>query len=198
MDNWMSLINKIPLSLSFWSSQMFSNGIEQSLPPQSRLHSHAHSLWRLRQSPWLLQVFGQPSGSINNRIRFNNQDFNFLHFILPNVQCFPFHPVRQWQVPFLHLPCSRHLGSHIFSLHLDPVHPSRQRHWPLWQWPFGPQSRSQRSVAEKTSMIILKSWPNSQQIIYLESNQFQSISSRKYIVVTEDRKFHGLNNWANI
>lgn len=47
-----------------------------------------------------------------------------LIFYLRNVQCRPFHPWLQTQVPFLHWPCSAQRASHGFWSHLVPVQSS--------------------------------------------------------------------------
>lgn len=74
---------------------------------------------------------------------------------LRKVQCFPFHPCEQTQVPFLHWPCSEHLWSHGSWSHLSPVHPCSQRHLPWSQVPWRPQSRLQRAEKEEVQNVNL-------------------------------------------
>lgn len=64
---------------------------------------------------------------------------------LPIVQCRPFQPLEQMQVPFLHCPCWLHLESHGSWSHLSPVQPDSHEHRPRSQNPWGPQFRWQRA-----------------------------------------------------
>ena len=58
----------------------------------------------------------------------HDDDKNKVMYHKPNEQCFPFHPLLQMQVPLRQIPFSRHLGLHVGSWHLAPVHPSEQMH----------------------------------------------------------------------
>lgn len=115
----------LPLSLSLPSLQFCSNKMLQSGPshPLSHLHSHILSELNLHW-PCAEQLLGHPS----------------------IVQCLPFHPVTQRHVPFLHCPCSLHLGSHCLRLQNSPDQPGS--HWQAsdTQWPWFPQSKSHSSI----------------------------------------------------
>ena len=78
-----------PPSLSWPSLQAVSSLVAQSSPSQPGAHSQRQAPWKLvRHWPLLLHILGQPS----------------------SVQCRPFQPVTQRQVPFLHWPCCSHLN----------------------------------------------------------------------------------------
>lgn len=70
---------------------------------------------------------------------------------LRRVQCFPFQPWEQTQVPFLHWPCSEHLRSHGSRSQRSPVHPLWHSHFPLSQWPWGPQSKLHKAAVGNTT-----------------------------------------------
>ena len=92
-----SILHYLPLSLSLASLQFCSIMTEHSRPvhPLWHLHSHRPSTLALHW-PCPLQLLGQPS----------------------RVQCFPFQPVTQRQVPFLHWPWSAHLqNNHDYVNH---------------------------------------------------------------------------------
>lgn len=59
--------------------------------------------------------------------------------ILPIVQCWPFQPLEQIHVPFLHWPCWLHRESHGNWSHFSPVQPASQEHRPRSHEPWGPQ-----------------------------------------------------------
>lgn len=89
------------------------------------------------------------------------------------VQCLPFQPVTQRQVPFLHWPCSLQRGSHSFVLHRSPPHPSSQWHFSPMHVPCGPQSRS-HSCLEQSSPLHLEShtqfWVSSSNVPWPEQS----------------------------
>ena len=75
--------------MSWPSLQAVSSLVAQFSPSQPGAHSQRQAPWKLvLHWPLLLHILGQPS----------------------SVQCRPFQPVTQRQVPFLHWPCCSHLN----------------------------------------------------------------------------------------
>lgn len=82
----------------------------------------------------------------NKTLQVWNKEKKEKKIYLRRVQCLPFHPCEQTQVPFLHCPCSEHLTSHGNWSQRFPVHPGLQRQRPVSQIPFEPQSRLQTAI----------------------------------------------------
>lgn len=161
-------MKKIPLSLSRLSPQFCSRSTLQSLPshPLSQRHSHAPSLLK-RHCPCPEQVFGHPS----------------------IVQCLPFQPVTQRQVPFLHCPWSLHLGSHCFILQYSPDQPGSHWHDSDTQWPCCPQSKSHNSEKMAINKFVAL---NSE--IYPWNNRLLTSEVRTCKFACLNRRFRDRNN----